>query len=283
MNLEEIGQSRWGLSSVIAVLLCVGCAGSVTEDQPTPVARLVYGPFTAAYYGVTQGKVEQEFNGQLAASDFGMRFYVTAEVVASDENLESVFVLDSIIQVAGLQGGMLPAQLDSARGATFTGLLSPDGTLHSFAGGDSAGSLAGELADRFLERFLPRLPAAGVEPGMEWRDTVETQSRVGGADNSLLLFNHHQAVGWSIHRGEQALQITTQTDYTFHGAGVLVGQDFVLEGQGRRHATHLLAPEGLLLGSFAADTSEAEAHLTAAGIVIPVHQIRSDTLDIINR
>jgi hypothetical protein len=243
----------------------------------------MYRPFTSTYYGVTQGKVQQEFNGQLAASDFGMRFYVSADVAASDENLQSVLVLDSVAQLAGLQGGIVQAQLDSARGATFTGLLSPDGALHSFVGGDSAGSLARELADRFLSRFFPRLPAGGAEPGSEWRDTVETKSRVSGAENSVLLFNHHQAVGWKLHRGERALQITTQTDYTFHGSGVLVGQDFTLQGEGRRHSTHFLAEDGRLLGSFAADTSEAEAHLTAAGLVIPVHQTRTDTLDIVSR
>jgi len=191
-------------------------------------------------------------------------------------------VLDSITQLAGLQSGILQSQLDSARGATFSGLLSPDGTLHSFAGSDSAGSVARELADRFLSRFFPRIPADGAAPGSEWRDTVETRSRVSGADNSVLLFNHHQAVAWGLHRGERALQITTQTDYTFHGSGVLVGQDFMLEGEGRRHATHFLAEDGRPLGSYAADTSEAEASLTAAGIVIPVHQTRTDTLEIVN-
>jgi hypothetical protein len=283
MNLEENRQFHWGLPAIVAVMFSVGCAGSVSEDQPTPVARFMYRPFASTYYGVTQGKVQQEFNGQLAASDFGMRFYVSTEVAVSNENLKSVLVLDSITQLAGLQGGIAQAQLDSARGATFSGLLSPDGTLHSFVGGDSAGSVARELADRFLSRFFPRIPADGAEPGLEWRDTVETNSRVSGADNSVLLFNHHQAVGWSLHHGERALQIKTQTNYTFHGSGVLVGQDFVLEGEGRRHSTHFLAADGRLLGSFAADTSEAKAHLTAAGIVIPVHQTRTDTLDIVHR
>ncbi len=283
MNLEEIGRFRWRLPSIVAAVLSAGCAGSVTEDQPTPVARFRYRPFASTYYGVTQGEVRQEFNGQLAASNFGMRFYVSAEVAASDEYFQSVLVLDSITQLAGLQGGILQAQLDSAQGATFTGLLSPDGTLHGFVGGDSAGSVARELADRFLARFFPRIPAAGAEAGMEWRDTVETKSTVGGAENSVRLFNHYQAVGWSLHRGEKALQVTTRTDYTFHGSGELVGQDFTVEGAGRRHSTHFLAADGRLLGSFAADTSEAEALLTAAGIVIPVHQTRADTLDIINR
>jgi hypothetical protein len=77
------------------------------------------------------------------------------------------------------------------------------------------------------------------------------------------------------------LLLETTSSYTFSGSGVQVGQEFTLEGQGRRYTSQYLGVDGKFLGLVSADTADAEANLKEAGITIPVHQTRTDTLTIV--
>lgn len=275
-----IGTSSTVLQALILAVLIGGCAKKGGDEQPPPALVVVYQPHEAAYAGVTHGQVEQTFNNQVAESEFGLAYYLRTVVTGMQGDLEVTLSIDSITAVTGFAGGSLAARIDSARGAAFTAHLANNGALEDFSGGESSGSLVRELADRVLAQFFPLIPVTGAQPGMEWTDTVTSEATVGGVENTVQSVNHSRSIEWTAYAGEQALHIETVSDYTFSGSGVQAGQDFTLDGRGRRHSHQYLSAQGIYLGLVSADTAHAEAQLTTAGITIPVQQIRADTLSI---
>jgi hypothetical protein len=262
------------------VALLAGCAKKAGTEEPAPSPLIAYQPHEAFYVGVTHGQVEQTFNNQVAESEFSLAYYLTVVVMGEQDALRVTLTIDSIAAVTGFPGGSLDARIDSSVGAEFTAGLGENGALQDFSGGESSGSLVQELADRVLEQFFPLIPATGVGPGMEWTDTLTSEATVGGVKNTVQTVNHSSSIEWTTYGGERALHIETVSDYTFSGSGVQAGQDFSLDGQGRRHSHQYLSERGIYLGLVSADTAHAEAQLTDAGITIPVQQIRADTLSI---
>jgi hypothetical protein len=274
------GTSRTVLQALVLAVLLGGCAQKRGTEQPAPTLAVVYQPHEAAYAGVTHGQVEQTFNNQVAESEFGLAYYLRVVVAGTQGDLGVTLSIDSISAVTGFPGGSLGARIDSASGAEFTARLSSNGELHDFSGGESSGSLVRELADRVFAQFFPLIPVAGAQPGMEWTDTLTSKATVGGVENTVQSVNHSRSIEWATYAGQQALHIETVSNYTFSGSGMQAGQDFTLDGQGRRHSHQYLGAQGLYLGFVSADTAHAEAQLTRAGITIPVQQIRADTLSL---
>ncbi len=266
--------------AAIVWLIAGACGGTQKTEEPAPDTRTRYQPFGASYHGVTHSRIEQTFNDQSDVTEVGMRYYVTADVVQSDSVLHATLAIDSITHVVASRAGAIGMQADSARGVTYNGILSYSGALSGFSGGEGGGSLAAEVSSRLLARFFPVIPDDGIELGVIWTDTLETSATLGGVENTVHTIRQHEATEWTHYGGQTALLLVTVADYTFSGAGVQAGQAFTLEGQGRRHSRQYLSADGRFLGFVAADTAEAEAHLTEAGIVIPVHQTRADTLTI---
>ncbi|UCD23273.1 MAG: hypothetical protein JSW51_09460 [Gemmatimonadota bacterium] len=265
----------------IALTLASACGGTTqTADEPAPDPRTRYQPFAASYEGVTHSRIEQTFNEQSDITEIGMRYHLSVEVTESDSGLHATLVIDSITHPIGPQVAAMGPQSDSARGATYGGIMLSNGALSSLTGGEDAGSLADELSSRLLSRFFPLIPDGGVELGAAWIDTIETSATLGGVDNAVRSIRQHEATEWTQYGGQPALLIVTESDYTFSGAGVQAGQAFTLEGQGRRHSRRYITADGRFIGFVSADTAVAEAHLTEAGIKIPVHQARTDTLTI---
>jgi hypothetical protein len=159
-------------------------------------------------------------------------------------------------------------------------MMTEDGRLAGFGGGESSGSFARELADRVLKPFFPILPEEGAEPGAAWSDTVDTRMMANGLDNNIQLISDHSAVEWTRFAGERALYILTFTEYSFSGAGIQAGRSFILEGTGRRYIHRYLSETGRYLGLVSADSSAGEARITDMEMVIPIYQTRVDSLAI---
>ncbi len=278
LPLRELSSGFLRAAAVLTFLSA--CAGKGVDEDVTPSVVAAFRPFEAVYLGITHGRVEQTFNNQVAESEFGLDYHLSVSVTEEQGALGVTLTLDSISRVTGFPGGSLSARIDSSRGAAFTARLARNGALEEFSGGESSGSLVRELSDRILEQFFPLIPTDGAQPGMQWTDTLTSEATVGGVENAVESINHSRAIEWTIFAGEQALYIETVSDYTFSGSGVQAGQDFSLQGNGRRHSHQYLSGDGVYLGFVSADTANAEAHLTDAGIVIPVQQIRADTLSI---
>ena len=268
--------------SIAATLCIVSIACGPKEPEVlTPEPPRGYQPFSASYHGITHARIEQTYNNQAEVNNVRMHYYVAVEVAAADSQLNARLVLDSISEVEGIPHENLSARTDSARGVTYAGVLARDGSISDFGGGESGGSLAKELADRVIKPFFPLIPEHGAEPGVSWTDTLETVASLGGVENNVRSVREHRATEWTTYAGQPALLIETTSSYTFSGSGVQVGQEFTLEGQGRRHTSQYMGVDGRFLGLVSADTADAEANLKEAGITIPVHQTRADTLTII--
>lgn len=267
------------LSCVALVTACSGPGPRATSPAAPRVERVTFQPYSAHYYGATVGHIEQEFNGQVTENDFGMRYHLKTDVDSADSGFDVTFVLDSVLQVMGAASAVASGETDAARGATFTATLARNGELSNFQGGHSL-AVVGELAGRILQQFFPRIPTEGAQAGMRWTDTLETTNVVNGVEHRVESVNEHEAVEWTTHAGQRALHIITTSSYTFSGAGQQAGQSFTLEGEGRRNVHHYLGDDGRYLGFVAADTSHATADVAAVGIVIPVFQVRADTLTI---
>ena len=248
------------------------------KPEPETITKAAYQPFSASYRGVGFGRTTQYFDDQPTETDFGLEFFVTVHVAALAGALSATLVLDSVVLFDGATGGITPAQVDSARGASFHASLADDGRLIEYGGGETSGSLARELSDRVLKPFFPIIPTGGAEPGATWSDTVETQIVANGIDNNVRLISEHVATEWALHAGMRALRIVTLTTYDFIGSGSQSGRAFTIEGHGRRHLHRYVSESGRYLGLVSADTSDGEARITDMDIVIPIHQTRVDSL-----
>jgi len=271
---------------VVALLLALpllnsGCSLFGGSPDPEPVRRAYYQPFGASYRGVSYTQTRQNFDDNTTETDFGLRYFIRADVDSAESGLSVTLQLDSIAVDEGARGGVTQQQVDSAGGAVFQANLEPNGRLSNFYGGESSGGLASELADRILKRFFPIIPGHGAEVGAAWVDTLDSRMVVNGMENTVSLISEHTALDWTTHAGERALQIATMANYTFTGSGSQAGNDFTLEGSGRRHITRFISEQGRYLGLVSADTSDGEAQVPALGIVIPIQQTRNDSLKII--
>ncbi len=227
------------------------------------------------------GQIEQEFNGQVIANQFGKEYFVTAEVVAATPTLSATLVLDSIINVRGSGSAASAEQAPAAWGTIFTGTLATTGEIVDFHGSSIVAGVAKELVDRLFKQFFPRIPRDGAEAGALWTDTLETTADVGGVRSNVHAVNNHSATGWVTHAGRRAFHIVSEAQYVFSGSGTQAGQEFTLEGKGHRVTHQYIGADGSYLGFTATDSAQAQAKLTQLGLVIPVRQQRFDTLTVI--
>jgi hypothetical protein len=276
---------RRAFRTVLAVTTAafwVGCAAAATGVEPqlaptSELAAVTYSSFAASYRVVTHGRVEQEFNGQTVASDYTLRYHLSAEIVPSDTAFRVSLTLDSVPEFSGV--GLGPFEADGARGLRFSGTLSPNGRLTEVTASDPSSPVAAQIANQ-LKQFFPRIPAGGARAQAQWRDTTETTSRASGLALSIRAETASEAVEWTQYGGVRALHIRTVSTYTLSGGGTQQGQQITLDGTGTRRSDEFLSADGRYLGMTATDTTRLSAMLEATGAVIPIVQTRADTLAI---
>ncbi len=271
------------LLAMASVACAGGAAGGASADAPVPASdppRISYEPFSASYHAIAHGHVEQEFSGQVNASEFTMSYYLTAGVVSFAGVHRISLTVDSVPELRGAALTLSPGDKDRVRGTIFSGIVSPTGEIIDFRGGDTTIALVNTLADG-LASFLPRLPKGGASAGDTWSDTTESTSSTSGIDVQVRSIRRHEAVGWTERAGERALHFMTVVNYTFSGSGTQMGQEFTLEGSGVRYENNYLGPGGRYLGATSADSSSSTALLTAIGISIPIRQTRTDTVRVL--
>jgi hypothetical protein len=243
------------------------------EAAPETPARFSYAPFDATYLIASHTSQEQDFGGQVNASEFAMHWYLSVVNSASGLTL----TIDSAPKITGIAQGVSQSDLDQAAGMVFTGTLSPEGRISDFGGGDTSSEFTQQLAQS-VERFLPRVPAGGAAAGQTWVDTLETSTGSGGLEINVQLITRSQAQSWVEHEGGQALLVTTTTDYSMSGGGTQMGSEIDIDGTGVRHGTVYLGADGQFLGGISADTANLTATVAAMGAIIPIFQARHDTV-----
>jgi hypothetical protein len=256
-----------------------GAGGPGAADVPAPEVTVYrYAPFATAYRLATRVRTEQEFGGQVSTMEFGTATYLAAEAVrtASGGTALSLHV-DSIVPLGSLPQGVSQSDLDGVRGATFRGTMAPSGGISNFERGQGSGTLIDQL-NQSMQRFFSVVPADGARPGQTWTDsaTVET----GGEMNDLEIttLTDYTAGDW-VQRGSiRALAVSAQADYTISGTGSGGGAEFVIDGTGVSWVQLLFADDGRLFERISADTMNMTASILAIGTIVPVTQVRSDSL-----
>lgn len=278
---------RWKFSGSLGLLLLAaapGCSrtqpasGTLGGVQPLPRVRLV--PDTARYRVASHLRVEQELGDRPQVSNLSLVYLLRVALAPGSAagELEAVITVDSVTRY---EGAGAPGQAaDQIRGLRFTGTLLPTGELRDLQSAVSTDPLFAEIA-RDIREFFPRLPPSGVAGGDFWTDTTRQEITSGGVPLAIHSVAEH-LVGEPVEdAGSRVLRIRTLTRYTFSGTGRQGGQEFAVEGSGRRHTIESVSLDGRYRGLVAADTSDFAITLTAAGLTIPGKQFRADTVRVL--
>lgn len=264
----------------LAILALTACGRPATPPAPAPpqIARVQAG--TTRYLIVEQRHVAQEFRGQPIVTDATTRLTLALAV----ESGEAGFLVEAVVEAAEVEGdaGFSADVVRSAVGARFLAHLSPGGTMLELTAPTSSSPLLEQLA-LDLHDLVPRLPPQGAPSGAIWHDTTSISARTAGIPITLVLRATHQAGSWTAGDGESTLPVTTQTDYTLTGEGERSGQWITMSGTGTSRHHRLVTANGAVALGVRSDTLHMEIELPGAGLVIPLTQIRTDTVRRVNR
>lgn len=271
---------RIGLAALALTATACGARGTAPEAArpraaPSPVR---FTTDSAQYRVASYLAVQQEVGGQPQQSGLELVYFLSVQIARQGDRLGATLVLDSVSRYRGT-AAVDPAAAAS-RAAVFQAILLPTGELHEFSGGDSTVRFVRELANE-LRQFFPRILANGAMPGQRWVDTTQQESTSSGVPLSIRSVGEHEVGEPDQHAGLAALPVRSRISYTFSGTGTQAGQEFRVEGTGRRHVVEYLALTGRYLGLTATDSSSFTITLSAAGITIPGRQTRADTVSVI--
>jgi hypothetical protein len=258
----------------LPLLALAACWSGVSTTPPPEPAAVSLAAGSTRYTLTEHRHVEQTVQGQAIVSDAVARFVFSLSLTPTDSGLAAVVVIDSAALEDDAGGREGAARLAGAR---LTGQLGPTGPR--FAPADDAAPH--ELLDQLalsLHDLLPRLPAGGVHPGTSWHDTTVVTGRAAGVPVTLTARATSQAGAWErLDRGP-VLGVSRRATYALDGEGSPTGSWIVLRGRGVQHARVQLDTTGSLLRGVRADTLRVEIEVSGTGLVIPVVQIRADTL-----
>jgi hypothetical protein len=275
-------------AAAVALALAVGTAGACAGAGSTPAqsarpssggtAPVRLAPDTAHYRVASHLAVEQEVGGQTQHSGLVLVYHLTVRIARQGDRLRATLVLDSVPTYSG--SGAVDPTVSAVRGTVFQGTLAPTGELTELSGGDSSVRFVHELTTE-LKNFFPRVLAAGALPGQRWVDTTEQQATSSSVPLTIRFVGDHEVGEPGEHLNQPTLPVRSRIDYTFAGTGSQGGQEFRVEGTGRRLVTEYLALDGRYLGLTAADSSTFTIALPAVGMTIPGRQARADTVTVV--
>jgi len=132
-----------------------------------------------------------------------------------------------------------------------------------------------------MEHFFPRIPSGGVAPGQTWSDTLSVTTSSSGLDISAETHTDYSARAWGDYQGTRALEVASEASYSVSGGGVQQGAEITLDGSGINHGLLYLASDGRFMGGTSTDSSNMTATVAAMGAMIPITQVRHDTLKVV--
>lgn len=281
---------RWAVAvAAVAVgglsLACGSAAGGAAgtaagEAAPLAVEAFLYRPFTTQYRIASRNHTEQEFGGQVSAVDFNMAYFIGADATAAGDAMRLTMTVDSIVPAGTFPPGVSASDLQGAVGATFSGSLAPTGEISDFQGGTGTGQFLEQL-NTSMQRFLPRVPAGGAHAGQLWSDSATLSTASAGLDLEIATVTEYQARAWGTYAGAQALEVGAVSQYTIAGGGSQGGTEITIDGTGTSHIRLYFGADGRLLSQASADTANFTATVLAMGAIIPVTQIRHDTVSVV--
>ena len=128
-----------------------------------------------------------------------------------------------------------------------------------------------------------------VSPPFE--DRIATQLRQAAGDNPQWLasgmdievstLTTYESGSWMEEDGAQVLPVTARSDVAVAGGGMQGGTEITIDGTGVSWSELRLTADGRLLSRFSADTMNMTATVIAMGTIIPITQLRYDSLSVV--
>lgn len=282
--------------AVLASAIVVACGGAIAPSPtaggpPVPASTtpstpqatpLRYSPGVTKYLITQRHHVDQQLPTGDQVQEIGLKTYVTAVIIgpAQPRGYAVSLTIDSMLADSAT---VLPPTVDlqSARGLRYDGWLSPSGQLIDPRPSD--GTVAKNLAQLFggFRTFFPRLPSAGVAPGVKWSDSTEATDTTGTAvvvDRSV---SHYATGDWESSSGVRQLGIQVSGDFTVSGSGAAGGATFALSGTGTHAGTLQFSAAGRFLGGSTVDSSGIVITFDPQGMAIPRHQISRTNISVL--
>lgn len=278
---------RTTLGLATAVALLGGCgagtgttAGSTEAPAPAVVA-FQYAPFAMTYRLASHTRTEQEFGGQVNAMAYATATYLAVEAVpGGDAGTGLTMHIDSLVPLGSLPPGVSASDLEGVVGATFRGTMAPNGRVLDFQAGEGSGPLLAQL-NQSMPRFFSVIPEGGAHPGQTWVDTSTVSAGGMDTDIEITTITSYTAADWVQQGSLRTLPVSAKADYMLSGVGSQGGAEFVLDGTGVSWVEILFADDGRLIERTSADTMNMTASVVSMGAVVPVTQIRADTLTVL--
>ena len=124
-----------------------------------------------------------------------------------------------------------------------------------------------------MVRVVPDAPAAGVELGDTWTDTLTFTERGGSRVTTRTAVRRVHAAAWEDTPAGRALRLDVSERYELTELGSGGGQPFEAKGTGVSASVERIGAGGRFLGTVARDSSNLVITLTAQGLTIPRRQI----------
>lgn len=255
----------------LPLLALAACRPGVsTAPVPALPAAVSLVPDTGHYALAEHRHVEQAIQGRTIVADAVVRFGLTLSLTPADGGLAVTARVDSAT-VGDDAGG------PELTGARITGHLG-SASVRFTREDDAAPHEVLDQLTLSLHDLLPALPAAGAGPGSAWVDTTTVTGRAAGIPVTLAVRASSQTASWEHQDDVPVLGVARLATYTLDGEGDPTGGWIVLRGHGVQHARSWLDTTGVVVRVVRADTLRAEIEVTGTGLVIPVIQVRADTL-----
>lgn len=271
---------------LLAALPLAACGGhsAAPETGPAPAARAAtpagdpatirYAPGTARYRYEQVQHARREMMGQVQETDASTTLLLTVTVAPGENgNLNADYRIDSVAVVGNSPG---TGPLQGLQGRSYRTVITASGRPVSFTPPDTSALSA--LGGEMFKEFMPTLPPA-TAAGTTWTDTVAPPPTTAqGATIRTRSIRNHRVVGWEMHDGARALHVVTAGTYTIDGEGQEGGASFTLSGVGAAASDRFISAAGGYLGAGGNDSANIQVLVPAAGIEIPIRQVRRTTL-----
>jgi hypothetical protein len=169
--------------------------------------------------------------------------------------------LDSIL--AGPGSPVTPEQLNSVKGATWTGVRGPTGRVDSLAlvnPNEVAGTLGG-----MLKTLFPPL-RKGASAGQSWTDTTDAEGLLGVTARTVT----NLVTAADSYEGATAMKLTGASATAISGTVQSPQGQLAIEGTGTGSVSWLIAGDGMLVSSNGTSNQKMTVTIAVAPAPIPV-------------
>jgi hypothetical protein len=194
-------------------------------------------------------------------------FHLTVAESGTPGGYQVAIVLDSL--EASENGVPVPPDsVAAARGARWTGKLTPNGDLSPLKA-DRTGTLADELTGR-LQLLFPRLPSGGVRDGMEWTDSTSYKLVADAFPGTEHVITRYRAAGGASEG--KTVTLESAGSYSRSGTRLQGDQELQMSATGARHGAQQIGVDGIMLSSRGNDAGDMTITVPAVGQTVPVKQ-----------